>query len=576
MSELIETPARRPLKIFAFDPMLGRAARNRVTVDLGNEPLQPGPIGSRVEVIDYDATNRLRYPAVDLDDPRVLMQGGLDPTESHPFFHQQMVYAVVMRVVENFERALGRRWSFDAGRRLRVYPHAMQGRNAYYHDGLHALLFGYFRADDRDVGANLPGQTVFTCLSQDIVAHETAHAMVDRLRPRLLEPTNEDVLAFHEGFADIVAIFQHFTFSDVLVQALQQARGDLRASGPLVTLAEQFGYATGRGRALRSAIEETGPAVPSYATTFQPHDRGAILVAAVFDAFFSTYRARTADLLRIATGGSGILPQGALHPDLVGRLADEAARTAQNILTMCIRAFEYLPPVDANFGDFLRALVTSDSDAVPDDPLEQRNALIEGFRRRGVFPEGVTSLAVDALRWPRRTLQARIAAEHVARMLHEQASAFDDPADRGRDVRMAGERDAVDARELHRFADRHRADLDLHATLPIEVAGFHVSQGWTRDQRFVAQAIIQFVQTVPAELVPDREGLPMRGGTTVVTDALGQIRYVISKPLPPLPLDDLDGWRVAAMRGWRPLDDAHATRPSGSGATLRRLHLGLV
>ena len=185
-------------------------------------------------------------------------------------------------------------------------------------------------------------------------------------------------------------------------------------------------------------------------------------MAAVFDAFFSTYSARTADLLRIATGGSGILPQGDLHPDLVGRLADEAARTAQNVLTMCIRAFEYLPPVDVTFGDFLRALVTSDADAVPDDPLEQRNALIEGFRRRGVYPEGVTSLAADALRWPPRTLSDRIAADHIARMLHDQASAFDDPGDTRRDARVAAERDAMDARELHRFADRHRAGLDLH------------------------------------------------------------------------------------------------------------------
>jgi hypothetical protein len=574
---LLQQPARRPLKIFAFDPMLGRAARNRVSVDVPNEPLAPGPVGSRVEVVDYDGTNRLLYPAVDLDDARILVQGGLDPTESHPFFHQQMVYAVVMRVIENFERALGRRWSFREGRRLRVYPHAMQGRNAYYHDDLHALLFGYFRAAAEDMGPNLPGQTVFTCLSQDIVAHEAAHAMVARLRPRLLEPSNPDVLAFHEGFADIVAIFQHFTFRDVLAEALQQARGDLRASGPLVTLAEQFGYATGRGRALRSAIEERETA-PSYASTLEPHDRGAILVASVFDAFFSTYRARIGDLLRIATGGSGVLPGGALHPDLVNRLADEAAGTAQNVLTMCIRAFEYLPPVDVTYGDYLRALVTSDSDAVPDDPLEQRNALIEGFRIRGVYPEGVTSLAVDALRWPRRTIDEPIAAEHIARMLHDQASAFDAPGDAARDGAISGsERAAEDARGLHRYADRHRDALDLHPELPIAVAGFHVSQGWTRDLRFVAQAIIQFVQTVPAELVPHRHGLPLRGGTTVVTDARGNVRYVISKLLPRLQLSDAAAWDSGPAAAWLPMDHPEVdTGAESTAAVMRRLHRGLI
>ena len=57
---------------------------------------------------------------------------------------------------------------------------------------------------------------VFTCLSHDIVAHETTHALLDGLHPRYQEPTNPDVLAFHEAFADIVAMFQHFTLPEVL------------------------------------------------------------------------------------------------------------------------------------------------------------------------------------------------------------------------------------------------------------------------------------------------------------------------------------------------------------------------
>jgi hypothetical protein len=46
-----------------------------------------------------------------------------------------------------------------------------------------------------------------------------------------------------------------------------------------------------------------------------------ILVAAIFDAFLAIYEKRTADLLRIATSGTGILGLGAIHPDLVERLS---------------------------------------------------------------------------------------------------------------------------------------------------------------------------------------------------------------------------------------------------------------
>ena len=54
---------------------------------------------------------------------------------------------------------------------------------------------------------------------------------------------------------NIVAIFQHFTFPDILHDYIRATRTDLRSPTPLVQLAQQFGYATGKGRALRSAVD---------------------------------------------------------------------------------------------------------------------------------------------------------------------------------------------------------------------------------------------------------------------------------------------------------------------------------
>ena len=91
-----------------------------------------------------------------------------------------MVYAVAMKVIDNLDFALGRRLAFR-GKRLRLYPHAFLGRNAYFDHNLGAVLFGFFLAE-RAAGPKPSGQTVFTCLSHDIIAHEVTHALVHRLR----------------------------------------------------------------------------------------------------------------------------------------------------------------------------------------------------------------------------------------------------------------------------------------------------------------------------------------------------------------------------------------------------------
>src|SRR5207302_2372869 len=84
-------------------------------------------------------------------------------------------------------------------------------------------------------------------------------------------------------------------------------------------LARQFGYATGSGRALRTAtgLEDGEPDPKLYDELWEAHERGSILVAAVFDAFFRIYRTKVADLVRAVTGGSGILPEGELQADLL-------------------------------------------------------------------------------------------------------------------------------------------------------------------------------------------------------------------------------------------------------------------
>lgn len=438
-----KTPAFRPLKAYAFDPSLSlkidTAIINNITYKVTWEKdLKPGPVGEYIEVIDYDPTLEKFYLPVDLNDRHLLAQGGLEPSESNPMFHQQMIYAVIMTTIKNFEKAMGRpvmwavrRWypennnkkrnkkvDYEFIQRLRIYPHAFRDANAYYSPQKKAILFGYFLSRPPDATIQMPGSQVFTCLSHDIIAHETTHAILDGIYNKYIEDTNPDILAFHEAFADIVALFQHFTFPDVLKHQIAKTRGDLGSQNLLGQLAQEFGSAIGGYGALRDAIgstdPETGewkPKIPDgneYQTVTEPHARGSILVSAVFDAFITIYKSRIADLLRIASGGTGILPHGELHPDLVNRLAAEASKSAGHILNMCIRALDYCPPVDLTFGDYLRAIITADSDLVADDSRDYRIAFIDAFRKRGIYPEGIKSLSVESLNYTEHDLKNNV------------------------------------------------------------------------------------------------------------------------------------------------------------------------
>ena len=430
-------PASRRLRAYAFDPLLstqlGTKSVNEITLSIPwEDDLEPGPAGAYVEVIDVDPASGVAYPPIDLNHAYLLAEDGLAPSEGSYAFHQQMVYGVAMTTISYFERALGRasfwRWRVYEGEgendwrdeyvpRLRIYPHALREANAYYSPDKVALLFGYFPASSTSPGANLPGGIVFTCLSHDIVAHETAHALLDGLHRRMLEPSNPDALAFHEAFADIVALFQHFSHEGVLRGELSRTAGALESEGILSGLAHQFGQATGHRMALRAYVG-SAPDPGAYASERRPHARGALLVAAVFDAFLTIYRHRTADLFRLAHGG-GAERERALHPDLVDRLAGEASKTARHVLTVCIRALDYCPAVDVNFGDYLRALITADMDLVPDDDRHYRLAFVEAFRRRGIYPRNVMSLSEDSLVWNRPDDDAVPAFEHFTAALDE-------------------------------------------------------------------------------------------------------------------------------------------------------------
>lgn len=538
---------RNHLTVVAQDPgVLDRRGRVLTApVTLPPEYLAEGPWGYRVQVIDFDTSTETLYPPLVYEqdengaavDP--FANANPDDLPRDPRFHAQNVYALVMRTLTRFEQALGRRvsWGFDS-HQLKVVPHAFADANAFYSRNDEALLFGYFEARD--------GSTVHTCLSHDVIVHETTHALLDGLRPRFMDPSSPDQAAFHEGFADVVAMLSVFSLPGV-VEAILARKGsekgarenlipvedilpeNLKASA-LLGLAEQMGeeLTSVRGTALRNSVSLPVSADHLDAPEFQAaHRRGELLSAAVMNAFVRAWSDRMRDLAWVSAG----------HLDLQ-RVAEEGRDAADYLLTMSIRALDYTPPIHLEFCDYLSAIVTADLEVRPDEARYRfREHLRSSFRDFGI----------EAARGSFAPTRARRAADPASTAVQPPEDGAWVPCSTLALVYDRTHADPLtrDADEVFRFIWENREDLELTPDAFTQVLSVRPSLRVGPDGFALRETIAEFYQVLrlhPRELerrwalalppgLSDDDVLPLYGGGTLVFDEHGRLKFYVHNSL---------------------------------------------
>jgi hypothetical protein len=413
-------------------------------------------------------------------------------------------------------------WSFG-GHQLKVAPHAFADANAFYSKEDESLLFGYF-ADPKRIRERKrpsPGNgIVFTCLSHDVVAHETTHALVDGLRKRYTDPSSPDQGAFHEGISDVIALLSVFALKEVTLALLQKERQftpeSLRKTA-LFKMAEEMGSAVSqvRGSTLRHSVELRPNADwrsnPEYA---EPHRRGEILVAAMLNAMIHIWAERIAGLKQDQ--------QGRVDLD---RVVEEGQRAADYLLTMSIRALDYCPPVHLEFGDYLSALLTADREIRPDDStFHFREHLRRSFKSYDIVPTS-----------PGESSEAGIwlSAEREAHDGISYDRVHFEPMQRDRD-------------EVFRFVWENRRTLGLKDDAYTEVQSVRPCVRVGDDGFVLRETVAEYVQIlrrIPRELARMRIPLPepsllpddvevfMYGGGTLVFDEYGRLKYHIHNRL---------------------------------------------
>jgi len=508
----------RAMEVVAQDPGVLRDGRIlTTTVKVPWEDLEPGPVGHRVCVVDYDSSTQTMYkPAVVGEDGGA--PGSDEELMGDPGFHARNVYALVMRTLARFEYALGRRvnWGFRA-HQLKVIPHAFEEMNAFYSPEDEALVFGYYRT---------PRGVSFTCTFQDVVVHEACHALLDGLRQRFMAPSSPDQAAFHEGFADIVALLSVFSLGDVLLTLLSEDAGkgtpregliakdrvsvDALMDSVLLGLADQMGGDIGspRAGALRRSVRiEPDEAILDWPEYEEAHARGEILVAAMMRTFVDVWTRRLESL-------------GSIEGEYLdlGRVAEEGATIAASLLTMAIRAIDYTPPIHIDFRDYLSALLTADGEIRSDDSrYGLREGLSKWFGRYGIKP---ASDAADG-RWnaPEGPLQydgvrfQSLQTEPIEMFSLLWANRKRLRIDPGAYTRVASLRPCV----------RISPDdgLPLHETVA----------ECTQYVRLRADELGQFGLTPPEGMPPEQE-LTLEGGSTLILDEYGRLKFEIYNPLP--------------------------------------------
>ncbi|WP_347265659.1 hypothetical protein [Paracoccus sp. (in: a-proteobacteria)] len=534
----------RSLRVFAVDPSLSASEGEVHVIRVPYEPLAPGPEGGLFAVDMRVGEGGTCYRKVDLDDPDLLRRQGVTPDEADARFHGQMVYGIASLTYEAFRKALGRQpgWAFDPARpgqpsRLLLVPFAMAEANAYYSRSRGSISFGYAQSGGGRWSGDLPPDvTFFTSLSSDIVTHEVTHAILDGLRPHFAEATSADGPAFHEAFADLMAIFQRFEFEPFVRSQIRRANGDLALDTLLNVIAPEIGYLEGEPFGVRRFMAQRGEeAANAGGGRAMPvgldrvgedtHARGAVLAEAVFEAFVTIARRRTVRLIRLATGGRERLAEGELSPELLDEICLVSRKVAEQFRRICIRAMDYCPPVDITFGDYLRAMITADAVLVRDDPLNYREALVDAFRRRRIYPGNVATMSAHSLVWnpPQRPLPA-IAELSLDRLRFDgDPGAVPRPQDAAYHAGCLG--DAIAASPALR---RELGLLPPAEAGPFEIASLRPTRRAGPDGQIAFDLVAEVVQRRMVAL-PDGREAPFRGGATLILDAWGQIQFVIRK-----------------------------------------------
>ena len=385
------------------DPSIS-TIKDMIKITEGFDAVEPflldGPVSKKVAVIDFSPENGKRLPGahflqftkhklgqyVDSAGKNLYNASGSDLYT--PEFMEISVFATVLKTVYMIEdqKTLGRSlsWAFNSPQLL-VVPRAGEWANAFYDRSTHSLQFFYFTPK----GGQKP---IYTCLSRDIVAHETGHAIVDGIAPDLNNACSPHALALHEALADITALLMAFQSHPLVEYVLKSTNGSIDNTKPFSAIAEEFGDALKKnGRGLRNLhnaknldpSDETNGVVDD-----EPHALSEVLSGAlygVFEKIFDDLKPQIAQKQRYQK----------FSDPMYSASGETVAVAARRLKRMVFRGLDICPPGEISFAEYGRAMIAADKIAYPGDDKMRTWLCKEFLNRHIILDEEELALKTD-------------------------------------------------------------------------------------------------------------------------------------------------------------------------------------
>lgn len=376
------------LPILVQDPILNQ--RHKVRIIEGYDAQQPffldGPVAERVAVLDFDPASAELTRGVHYNKGKKrgwfedeLARDIRDYPEEEiysPAFMQASAFATVLKTLDLFDekRGMGRplTWAFNAPQ-LFVIPRAGEMANAYYQRDSHSIQFFFFPSQKKK------GKKIYSCLSRDIVAHETGHAIIDGIAPYLMDSASPQSLAIHEALADIIAMLVAFSSHNLTRCVLDSQNGSIRKVSALSTIAEEFGQAHGRRQGLRNLLNRKNlnpQDKKNYVGRTEPHELSEVLSGALYNLMVNIHETLKNEYKDA--------PEFRDMPDPLFSASGKAlGKAVYRFIRFVFRALDYLPVGCASFTDLGRAMIAADKIAYP-RASQMRDWIRDEFLRRRI------------------------------------------------------------------------------------------------------------------------------------------------------------------------------------------------